>query len=49
LNNTITIPIQSKVYKSATKCFENYFIEKVEVIGYVYSFDAQTGIYKIKI
>lgn len=49
LNNAITIPVQTKVYKSTTKCFENYFIEKVEVIGYTFTQDAQTGIYKIKI
>ncbi len=49
LNNTVIIPIQTKVYKSSTKCFENYFIEKVEVIGFTYTQDAQTGIYKIKI
>lgn len=49
LNNQKTIPIKTKIYKTSTKCFENFFIEKVEVVGYDYLYDEQTGIYTIKI
>ena len=49
LNNQISIPIESKIYKSSSKCYENYFIESLNVIGYSYTYDETTGIYKIKI
>jgi hypothetical protein len=49
LNNVVTIPIVTKIYKSTSRCFENYFIESVTVTGYSYSQDQSTGIYKIKI
>ena len=49
LNNVVTIPIVTKIYKSTTRCFENYLLESVTVTGYSYSQDQSTGIYKIKI
>jgi hypothetical protein len=49
LNNVVTILIVTKIYKSSSRCFENYFIENVSVTGYSYSQDLSTGILKIKI
>jgi hypothetical protein len=49
LNNQITIPIESTIEKSRTKCFESYFITSVTVSGYSYVRDSETGIIKIKI
>lgn len=49
LGDQITIPIKSVVYKTSNRCFENYFLKSVEVVGFPYSLETETGIYKIKI
>ncbi len=49
LNDKVTIPIESKVVTRSSKCYSNSFIEKVEIIGFEYTLDKETGIYKIKI
>jgi hypothetical protein len=49
LNNEIVIPIRTLITKSSTKCHENHFITNLVVENYVYTFDNQNGVYKIKI
>ena len=49
VGDQITIPIESKVYKSSSRCYTNYFMENIEVKGFDYTLDKEKGIYKIKI
>ncbi|WP_339889200.1 hypothetical protein [uncultured Flavobacterium sp.] len=49
LDNQISIPIVSEVYKSETRCTTNYFLKSVTVQGFEYEVETENGFYKIKI
>lgn len=49
LNNEITIPVVTVIEKVSTPCQTNYILKSVSIEGFENSFNAEIGVYKIKI